>query len=141
MKKQDYRTEGRQKLLRFLAEHPDCQFTVDEICEEVNGNAESGKSSVYRQLSEFCRRDTVRKFRSAELKRSVYQYVGSECDCRTHFHAKCVKCGKMEHLDCGDSSQFAHHLLTDHGFHIDCGQSVLYGICAGCHREQEGANA
>lgn len=137
MKRSNYQTAGRQRLLCFFAEHPDCQFTVEEICMAVNGG-EQGKSSIYRRLSGLCREDAVRKFRNEERQCSVYQYVGEKCDCRNHFHAKCIKCGRMEHLDCGDSTDFAQHLLTAHGFHIDCGQSVLYGLCAGC-RQREGA--
>lgn len=140
LKRNNYQTEGRQRLLQFLAKNPDRQFTAEEICRAVNGG-EQGKSSVYRQLSGLCREDAVRCFRSAQLGRSVYQYVGGECcDCRNHFHAKCMQCGRMEHLACGDSSEFARHLLTEHGFDIDCGQSMLYGLCADCRRKQGGAS-
>ena len=132
MSRKIYRTEGRERLIGFLSEHPDCQFTVDELCLQVNGGQENGRSSIYRQLSELCARDAVRKYRDHERACSVYQYVGAACDCRDHFHAKCLKCGKIEHLECGDSSEFARHLQSEHGFAIDCGQSVLYGVCAAC---------
>ena len=138
MERKTYQTAGRQKLIGFLAKHPDCQFTVEEVCFELNGDCERGRSSVYRQLSELCQADAVRKFRSDERQCSVYQYVGTECDCKNHFHVKCLRCGRMEHLDCGDSAGFARHLLTEHGFDIDCGQSLLYGVCAGCRKLERG---
>ena len=137
MSKKTYQTEGRMRLLGFFEAHPDCQFTVEELCKTLNGDAESGRSSLYRQLGELCRQDVLRMFRSEEQACNVYQYVGSACDCREHFHAKCSLCGKIEHLHCGDSSEFARHLMNEHGFFIDCGQSVLYGICAQCHRDTE----
>lgn len=127
-----YKTVGREKLLQFLSGHPDWQFTADEICAAVRGDAEGGQSSVYRHLSELCASDVVRKFRDEETARWKYQYVGDSCDCRNHFHAKCIRCGRIEHLDCGDSAEFARHLLTEHGFSIDCGQSLLYGVCSAC---------
>lgn len=127
-----YKTDGRQKLMDFLEQNPDRQFTVEELCLTLNGDAESGRSSLYRRLGELCRRDVLRVFRDEERKCNVYQYVGICCDCREHFHAKCVRCGKIEHLHCGDSSEFAKHLMDDHGFRIDCGQSMLYGVCAAC---------
>ena len=138
MSKKVYKTEGRQRLMGFFEAHPDCQFTVEELCVSLNGDAQSGRSSLYRQLGELCREDVLRVFRSEDKKCSVYQYVGSGCDCREHFHAKCVKCGKIEHLHCGDSSEFARHLMDGHGFRIDCGQSVLYGVCARCNEGGEG---
>ena len=138
MSKKVYKTEGRQRLMGFFEAHPDCQFTVEELCVSLNGDAQSGRSSLYRQLGELCSEDVLRVFRSEDRKCSVYQYVGSGCDCREHFHAKCVKCGKIEHLHCGDSSEFARHLMDGHGFRIDCGQSVLYGVCARCNEGGEG---
>ena len=138
MERRAYKTAGREKLIGFLAKHPDCQFTVEEICRAVNGDADSGRSSVYRRLSELCESDAVRKYRDAERACNVYQYVGVLCDCRNHFHAKCIRCGRIEHLDCGDSSEFADHLMSEHGFNIDCGQSVLYGVCAACGTSKGG---
>ncbi len=135
MEKKSYKTVGKEKMIRFFSEHPDCQFTAEELCRALNGDGESGKSSVYRQLSELCRADAVRKFRSDARGGSVYQYVATEGDCRNHFHAKCIRCGVLEHLACGDSSGFASHLLDKHGFSIDCGQSVLYGVCRSCRAE------
>lgn len=130
----EYRTVGREKLLRFLSGHPDRQFTAEEIGIAVHGDA-AAQSSVYRHLSELCAKDVVRKFRDEGASRCKYQYVGETCDCRNHFHAKCIRCGVIEHLDCGDSAVFVRHLLTEHGFSIDCGQSLLYGVCAQCRKE------
>lgn len=128
-----YKTEGREKLISFLSQNPDKHFTAEEICRAVHGGT-AAQSSVYRHLTELCAGDVVRKFRDEETAKFRYQYVGDACDCRNHFHAKCVICGKIEHLDCGDSAEFATHLLKEHGFSIDCGQSLLYGVCAACRK-------
>lgn len=125
-----YKTAGREKLIEFLSGNPDRHFTAEEICNAVHGGG--AQSSVYRHLSELCAKDVVRKFRDEETAKTRYQYVGEACDCRNHFHAKCLRCGRIEHLDCGDSVDFAAHLLDEHGFRIDCGQSMLYGVCARC---------
>ena len=135
MKRKPYATVGRTNLLNFFRANPDCQFTTEELCLAVNGS-DAAKSTVYRHLTELCRDHVVRKFRSPERLCSVYQYVGSGCDCDEHFHAKCVRCGKLEHLDCEDSADFVLHLKNSHGFFVNCGQSVLYGLCAYC-KEQE----
>ncbi len=130
-----YKTAGREKLLSFLSRNPDRHFTAEEICLAVHGG-EMGQSSVYRQLSELCANDIVRKFRDEETAKTRYQYVGENCDCRSHFHAKCLRCGKLEHIACGDSVEFAEHLFAEHGFSIDCGQSILYGVCARCRAKE-----
>lgn len=138
MDRRNYQTVGRQRLVAYLSAHPDRQFTVDELCLAVNGDPSSGKSSLYRQLSALCNEETVRKFRNDARGCSVYQYIGGACSCRDCFHAKCLRCGRLEHLDCGDSVIFARHLMAEHGFAIDCGQSVLYGICRSCMKRAEG---
>ncbi|MBR2721525.1 MAG: transcriptional repressor [Clostridia bacterium] len=134
--KKTYQTAGKRELVDFLSRHPDRQFTTEEICLSLNGDTERGKSSVYRRLSVLCAESAVRKFRDEKSGRSVYQYVGSGCDCSQHFHQKCLHCGTVSHIDCKDSESFARHMLSEHGFLVDCGQSILYGVCRAC-RERE----
>lgn len=137
MTKKRYHTKGREALLSYLREHPDCQFSAEELCLAVNGEAEKGKSTVYRQLNQLSETYAVRRFRDEEAGRNLYQYVGEGCDCRLHFHEKCLQCGRIEHLDCHGSAAFAAHLRAEHGFVIDCGQTMLYGLCAECYATAE----
>ncbi|MBQ9760771.1 MAG: transcriptional repressor [Clostridia bacterium] len=136
MEKKTYKTTGRARIGSFFAKNPDRQFTTEEICRAINGS-DVGRSSVYRHLSELCEADVIRKFHSASRNCSVYQYVGAACDCRDHFHGKCIVCGTIEHLGCHDSAHFAGHLLEEHGFAVDCGRSILYGVCARCRALKE----
>lgn len=140
MNKKTYRTDGRRELIAFLSQNPDRQFTTEELCCAVNGSTAHGKSSVYRHLTSLCREEVVRKFRNEDRNCNVYQYVGERCDCSRHFHEKCLRCGSIHHLDCEGSLEFTAHLLKVHGFAVDCGQSILYGVCAAC-REKEGGRA
>ena len=139
MTKKAYHTDGKRALCDFLAQNPDRQFTTEELCLALHGNTEK-KSSVYRHLSELCEKDVLRKFRSEERNCALYQYVGKGCDCGSHFHAKCLQCGTIRHLACGDSLTFAAHLREEHGFAVDCGQSILYGLCADCRAKQGGSH-
>lgn len=140
MKKKTYNTDGRKRLTAFFAQNPDRQFTADELCLALNEGHLQKRSSIYRYLGELCSADTVRKFRNEERHCSVYQYVGDQCDCRSHFHAKCLLCGSICHLECDDSIAFAAHLQNEHGFAVDCGQSLLYGVCAACKHAKEEAH-
>jgi len=130
-----YKTAGRQRLLRFLETHPDRQFTVHELGGELDsvtaGENKTRKSSLYRHLSELCAEGTVRKYRSDTQSAYAYQYVG-EGDCRHHFHLKCVTCGELVHLECAVSEELLSHISTHHGFEVDSGRSILYGLCEAC---------
>lgn len=130
--KKTYKTAGRQSLLLFFEQHPDRQFTAEELYLAVSETTNVGKSSVYRHLSLLCESDTVKRFYSDERGKNVYQYVGESCDCREHFHEKCIRCGCVVHLDCHAMHEIAEHLLGEHGFLVDPGQTILYGVCADC---------
>lgn len=130
-----YKTVGRQRLLDFLEKRPDRQFTADELTTELNradgGCGKSSKSTLYRHLSELCEEGTVRKYRSDTQSAYVYQYVG-QGDCCHHFHLKCVSCGALTHLECAVSEELLSHIQSDHGFRVDSGRSILYGMCEAC---------
>ena len=127
-----YKTEGRQRLLSFLVNHPDNQYTVDEITEALDSEGKPiVKSSLYRQLSELCEDGTVRKYRTDRQSSFAYQFVGQN-DCSHHFHLKCLVCGKLIHLECRLSDELLEHIREDHRFRVDSGRSILYGLCEDC---------
>ena len=130
-----YKTAGRQRLLGFLESNPDRQFTVEELCEELDhltaGENKTRKSTLYRHLSELCGEGTVRKYRSDTQSAYVYQYVGGG-DCARHFHLKCVSCGGLTHLECTVSEELLSHISSHHGFSVDSGRSILSGLCGAC---------
>ena len=134
-----YKTEGKTRLITFFSQHPDVQYTVEELQAALSEtydssevNKQGGKSSLYRRLSALIEEGTVRKFRDASQSAYVYQYVG-EGACACHFHLKCLRCGRLEHLNCVISDQLLSHIRTDHHFDIDRGRSILYGMCQSCH--------
>ena len=134
MEQKHYRTVGRTVLLDFLAEatakHP---LSAGEICKALAGVAGApAPSSVYRMLGELEREGYVRKFRSGEGDCAKFQYVGRKSECSHHFHLQCTACGRVEHLHCDKSEGWLTHILSSHGFAVDSGRSVLYGLCADC---------
>lgn len=131
-----YKTEGRQRLLSFLLNNPDKQFTVEQIDHALKQEGDTertpmGKSSLYRQLSALCEDGTVRKYRNDTQSAFVYQFVG-DTDCTHHFHLKCLVCGRLIHLDCPFSEELLSHIRQDHHFRVDSGRSILYGCCEEC---------
>ncbi len=134
-----YKTSGRERLRSFLAAHPDTPYTVDELAAALRPDAptQSGKSSLYRQLSELVADGTVRCDREERAggdrraAASVYRYVAGN-DCARHVHLQCVRCGTLIHLDCHIATDLLAHIRADHRFRIDAGRSVLYGVCESC---------
>lgn len=132
-----YNTEGKRRLTDFLLSHPDCQFTADGLAQKFDeqnaqdGARPIGKSTLYRLLDALCKSGEVRRFRAENQPAWVYQYVGVN-KCATHFHLKCLSCGCLIHLDCEVSEGLTRHILDDHGFCVDSGRSILYGVCAAC---------
>ena len=123
-----YNTEGKTRLVNFLESNSDAQLSVDEICVALNGNL-SKRSSIYRNLSELCDSGVVRKFHGDNGY--VYQFVRG-MDCSNHFHLKCVQCEKIMHLECEMGHELTKHIMSHHGFSVDSGRSILYGVCDAC---------
>ena len=61
--------------------------------------------------------------------------------CAEHLHLKCVRCGKIIHMDCDFMDEVREHLMRGHGFALQCEGTVLYGYCEACRKEKEGLQA
>lgn len=144
MEKKHYNTAGRTRLaehLKKIADQP--PKNADEIyiglsaacaAEDV---AAPGRSSVYRMLATMTDDGEVAKFPAGNGEGGfVYQYVGNDHRCHTHFHLHCLHCGDVIHLECKCGDEIAGHLRSTHGFVIDRGRSVLYGTCASCAKKE-----
>ena len=126
-----YNTNHKKKILDFLIANEAHHFTIEEIIEALNtGDSVPGKSTVYRQISALMREGIVRRFESPDTDSFVYQYAAG-VDCDHHFHLKCVRCGKLIHMECKQLNDVRDHILREHGFLIG-GSSIIYGICADC---------
>ena len=77
------------------------------------------------------------KYADAGSERAVYQYSGEMGHCVQHLHLKCVKCGRILHLDCGFMDEFRNHLKEDHKFRLLCEGDLLHGICGDCEKKME----
>ena len=144
MEKKHYRTAGRTRLAAYLrqiaAEPPkNAEEIYNGLCHfcSADGVTAPGRSSVYRMLATLCDEGEITKFPAGNGDNtSVYQHVGAHKHCDRHFHLHCLRCGDVLHLECGCSDEVAAHLLGAHGFTVDRGRSVLYGICAACGKQE-----
>lgn len=131
--KKEYNTEPKKLITMFLKQNKERHFTVEEISDAVcaEGNA-VGKSTVYRQVAKLFETGEIRRFETEGKNSFVYQYAGRHADCDRHYHLKCVKCGRLIHMECRRLDEVREHITDEHDFIIGNGQAVLYGECVGC---------
>ena len=133
MEKTTYHTAGRESILHHLADRPSCQLTVEELTAALEAEGVAvGKSTVYRHVSKLLESGSVRRFETPGVKSFVYQYADVTDLCDDHYHLKCVKCGRLIHLECAKMDEVKKHILSDHDFIIGFDRAVLYGQCASC---------
>lgn len=145
MEKKHYNTAGRTRLAAYLkqiaAEPPkNAEDIYAGLCRSCSaeGITAPGRSSVYRMLSSLCAEGAVKKFPTGNGDAtSVYQHVGEHRHCDAHFHLHCLSCGAVMHLECKCSDEVVEHLFGAHGFSVDRGRSILYGVCAACQQQGE----
>ena len=131
-----YKTKQRTEVLNCLTANKEKHMTADEIVEQLKKSiAEVGKTTVYRTLEKLIEEGQVRKYISEEGKSACYQYVDENGECKQHFHLKCVRCGKLYHLECDYLTELERHVYEHHKFSVDNTKTVLYGICEACSNE------
>ena len=86
------------------------------------------------QLMKLVAEGKVMKYQQEDGKKAVFQYV-EEHQCQNHLHMQCVKCGRMIHLNCGFMDEISDHMLEHHHFRLQCQNSILYGMCETCEKE------
>ena len=133
-----YQTRQRHMLLAFFESHPDEAFTIDEITQQMQGEAGQplpSRSTVYRTVADLERENFLRRTYLADKRSSAYQY----CDprvCEAHLHIRCEKCSALMHLDANVSQAIANLLKSDANVSLDVGNTILLGCCEKCSRQE-----
>lgn len=132
-----YATASRKKILEFLKSNSDRTVTVTDIDSYLKRNdSEVNITTIYRYLDKLAKEGSVMKYVAEKGSQAVYQYVEVGHHCDSHLHLKCVKCGCIIHLECAFMSEISQHILEDHGFTLQCKNSILYGMCKECAKEE-----
>lgn len=132
-----YNTRQKEKLLDYLVSNMDRHTSVQEISSFLTAEGTPvGTATIYRQLDKLVESGEVRKYSFDGKTGACYQYIG-DGTCREHFHLKCLRCGRLIHLNCDHLSGLNEHILKHHGFTVDPVQTVFYGVCAECAGEGE----
>ncbi len=130
-----YNTSARKRILSFLKEHIQNQYTIEEIIKEISVDGSPGKSTIYRQVDRLVRDGLVRRFVQGESRHFLYQFSGGE-DCETHLHLRCTDCGKLFHMGEKESQKILEEIRSLRNFSVDREKTVLLGRCGRCMKEK-----
>ncbi len=132
-----YDTHGRTEILECLGASPQTHFTASELHSRLKDlGAAVSLATVYRQLDKLVSEGLVVRFTPEGEKSACFQLLDtSEC-CKDHcYHLKCEQCGKLIHINCHEVTRLEEHMLSEHGFAVDAGRTVFYGLCSDCYRK------
>lgn len=128
--KGNYNTEQKKLIQECLMENSSVYVSVEEISNYLhNKGVQVGTTTIYRYLNLLEKSGALRV---ENIKNTRYfQYIVE--DCKNHYHLKCEKCGKIEHLDCDEINGLCNHVKKDHNFVISH-KNVIYGTCGLCNK-------
>ena len=122
-----YNTSNQQMLLDIFINNKEKTFTAIELIDLLKDKM--NKATIYRQLIKLEEsKDIIKFYNNLD---DIYEYQLYQ-ECKEHLHLKCVKCGKVVHLKCGETNAFLSHIKDYHGFNVDKMKTVIYGICKEC---------
>ena len=128
-----YATANRKKILDFLKENHNRTLTVTDIDAHLKAcDSEVNITTIYRYLDKLEKEGTVMKYVAEKGSQAAYQYVEQGHNCEEHLHLQCVKCGKVIHLECHFMHEILEHVEKEHGFIMQCKNSIVYGTCREC---------
>ena len=128
-----YNTAARSRILGFLKENKDRTVNANDILNCLNNQGNDVNiTTIYRYLDKLTESGEVMKYIAENGTRAVFQYVGEKQHCEEHLHLQCVRCGAILHLDCGFMDEISEHVMNEHGFRIQCRNSIIYGECSRC---------
>ena len=114
-------TKQRLAVLHAVQEHPHPAITVQ---------------SVYVILADLTDIDLLRKFEPPGTPALYETRTGDN-----HHHAFCVRCGKVEDVDCAVGSAPCLTPSDFHGMALFSADVLYQGVCVDCQTEQEAALA
>lgn len=137
-----YTTASRTKILEYLKQNCDRTVNVNDISNYLRENqSEVNITTIYRYVDKLAKEGTVMKYVAEKGNQAVYQYVETGHHCEEHLHLKCVNCGCIIHLECAFMKEIAEHIKKDHGFELQCKNSIIYGLCKECRAKRDNENS
>ena len=106
-----------------------CHATADEIYHAlVQQHPHISRGTVYRNLQ---RLSDLGEIRKREFPGSADRF---DHICSNHYHAKCLKCGRVFDVDMEYKENLEKSIKDTHGFLFTGHDIVFRGICSECER-------
>lgn len=123
-------------ITQYLRAHQQHCITAADIMNMMKENGLSvNKTTVYRNLDKLEAEGSLIKYKLPRSHVSYYRYASENDECSHHLHMQCLRCGRVFHLDCDFMDDIRTHLQKEHGFQLNCHDSLLVGYCADCQKE------
>ncbi len=122
-----YNTRQRRQVLTTIKRQAK-DFTAKDIYESLGGKI--GLTTIYRFIESLENEGMIIRV-SLDDNSKRYQYV-EPCEDNDHFYLKCIKCGRMQHIDCEKIRGLTAHILDEHHFTPTNTHLIIKGICANC---------
>lgn len=104
-----------------------CHATADEVYNSlVKQHPHISRGTVYRNLQ---RLSDLGEIRKREFPGSADRF---DHICSNHYHAKCVKCGRVFDVDMEYKTDLEKSIKDTHGFSFTGHDIVFKGICSEC---------
>ena len=127
-----YQTRQKEIVADYFRSHPEACLTAEAVYSALD--ARVGMTTVYRCIARLWEENFLRRYAPQGAgEAALYQF--NPCQ-ESHLHIRCMDCGALAHLHCDVVRDFTEHLLANHGFVLDEGQTILYGRCERCAGQQ-----
>lgn len=127
-----YMTKQRKLLTDYLTQHIDENLSAGRIAQALSETV--SKSAVYRNLSDMEAEGKLHRVATGGNREVIYRYSGG-ASCSQSLHLSCTKCGKTVHMQKQLADRLVDKVAQSDDFAIDKGETVIYGICAGCQQK------
>lgn len=104
-----------------------CHATADQIYDEViKEHPNISRGTVYRNLQRLCEMGEIQK-REMPGGADRFDHI-----CDNHYHARCIKCGRVFDVDMEYIADMERSIRDTHGFVFTGHDIVFKGICSEC---------
>ena len=104
-----------------------CHATADEVYDKVvKRHANISRGTVYRNLNLL---SDMGKIRKVKMPGGADRYDNT---CHEHYHAKCMKCGKVFDVEMDFISDLENNIKDSSGFEFTGHDIIFKGICIKC---------
>ena len=124
-----YNTKQRDIVLEKIS-NMNKEFTIKELYNDLDKKV--GLTTIYRIVNNLEENGCITRI--GNTNEAIYQYTG-KCEKKNHFYLKCLKCGRLYHVDCDYADKLSKHILTDHGFITSNEHIIINGKCKKCSDE------